>query len=44
MPIFDMIFSTPLPSARLRFATASAGVMSLSTPRCTRSSTLSMAR
>ncbi len=44
MPIFDMILSTPLPSALIRFPTAFSGVMPVSTPERTSCSTDSIAR
>ena len=44
MPIFDMILSTPLPSALMRFLTAFSGVMPVIMPLRTRSSTDSIAR
>ena len=44
MPIFDMIFSTPLPSALITLCTASSGVTPVMTPARTRSSQVSMAR
>jgi hypothetical protein len=44
MPIFDMIFSTPLPSAVMTLRTASSGVTPASTPERTRSSQVSIAR
>ena len=44
MPILDMIFSTPLPSALMRFLTAFSGVMPVSMPLSTSCSAVSMAR
>ena len=43
-PIFDMIFSTPLPSALMTLCTASSGVTPVMMPARTRSSQVSMAR
>ena len=48
-PILDMIFSTPLPSALIRFFSAWSGVTPRlagvsSSPRAARSRTVSMAR
>ncbi len=43
-PIFDMIFSRPLPSALIRFAAALRLVTGPSKPERARSSTVSMAR
>ena len=44
MPIFDMIFSTPLPSALIRFLTAFSGVMPVTRPLRTSCSAVSIAR
>ncbi len=44
MPILDMIFSTPLPSALIRFLTACSGVIPVIIPLRTRSSAVSIAR
>ena len=43
-PILDMIFSTPLPRALIRLASAAAALSPSSTPRRTRSAAVSMAR
>jgi hypothetical protein len=44
MPIFDMIFRTPLPSPLMRFRVAFSGVTPVSMPLRTSSSQDSMAR
>ncbi len=44
MPILDMILSTPLPSALMRFLTAFSGVTPVSMPLSTSCSAVSMAR
>ena len=44
MPILDMTFRTPLPSALTRLRTACSGATPSMLPRATRSSTVSIAR
>ena len=44
MPIFDMILSTPLPSALITFLTAFSGVTPVIMPLRTSSSQVSIAR